>query len=111
MINLSQGVGHTVQMFPPDGVTSLGASVEWVVEQATDWFPYFYAVRFNDCAAVTQSRLPNVSRSRLLDLDPDGTPLAITDLISTFPFRTATLAQGSVECPTVAAVRWEAFTD
>lgn len=101
MMNHSQGFGTAVNVKPPKGVTSLGASVEWVAEQVSDDLPYFYAMRFNECYASTQSRL--------FDLEPNGIPLAMRNFSISTPWGHV-IAQGGTEWPTVAAVRWEAFS-
>lgn len=95
MINHSQGVGTGVAINPIDGITLVGETVEWVVEQVTDALPYFYAVRFNECVALTQHHL--------VEPEPRSIPLAIADPAG------VTLAQGGTEWPTVVGVRWEAL--
>jgi Peptidase A4 family len=98
MLNNTQGFATSVSINAPDGITSVGASAEWVVEQVSSELPYFHYVMFSDCAAG--------STAELFNLEPFGAPMEIVDAGD--PPGTS-LAKPIIVAPTLALVAWEGF--
>jgi len=71
MLNVSTGQATRVGIPARPGITSQGASAEWIVEcPSSSEFPAFWPVTFNECAAG--------GNGVLFDLTPNGFPVNIT---------------------------------
>jgi hypothetical protein len=70
IVNLSTGQGRTMPIRTPPETTSVGASVEWIVEGVSSILPEFDPVTFTNCAAGN-------SAGELLYLSPGGTMVTI----------------------------------
>lgn len=97
LLNDSKRQLTSVRIRAREGIESLGASAEWIVEQASDsaHLPGFDPITFNECAAATDSHL--------LDLKPSGLTQDIITSDDVF------LTQSTIASETSAIVRWEAF--
>jgi hypothetical protein len=96
MQNLTSGQATSVGIDARPGITSAGASAEWIVEGISADLPVFLpSVTFGSCSAGTQDNS--------FDLSPDG----ITTNVSG---SNGALTQTSIASPTTAVVEWTGWT-
>ena len=96
MQNLTTGQATSVGIDARPGITSAGASAEWIVEGISADLPVFLpSVTFGSCSAGTQHNT--------FDLTPDG-------IITNIGGSSAALTQASIASPTTAVVEWTGWT-
>lgn len=78
----------------PPGITSEGASAEWVVEGVSDYLPNFSAILFNTCCGATENNLFDLRTGIVVDIEGSGS---------------ASLTSASISSPTAAVVAWEGY--
>ncbi len=95
MLNVSTGRHTSLGINARPGITSEGASVEWIVEGVSADLPAFYPVTFSGCAGGTVNHL--------FDLQPHGFPTEIEG--SDTP-----LTQAWIASETSAVVEWTGWS-
>jgi len=98
MMNVTRGIGRSVGIPAPSGITVQGKSAEWIVEIPPDspHMPYFNPVTFTDCnGGSLQHGVFNLTGGNPTDIRGPGS--------SSNPYGTA-LTQTSIASPTVAVV-------
>jgi hypothetical protein len=95
--NITTGVATSVLVAPPSGVTSQGASVEWIVEGVSAELPTFYPwVVFNNISALTKDNSFNLGSG--------------PDIITNITGSKGNLTTTAIESPTAALVAWQNST-
>ena len=95
LLNDSKRHLTSVRIRAREGIQSLGASAEWIVEGASADLPAFDPITFNECVAATDSDL--------IVLKPSGLTQDIITSDEVF------LTQSTIASDTSAIVRWEGF--
>jgi hypothetical protein len=90
--NERTGQATRIGITPPSGVTSIGASAEWIVEGISADLPNFFECTFCDTVAGTQQNA--------FDLSPDG-------IITNIGGSSGALTQAIIASPTTEVVLWE----
>jgi Peptidase A4 family len=90
--NERTGQATRIGITPPSGVTSIGASAEWIVEGISADLPNFFECTFCDTVAGTQQNA--------FDLSPDG-------IIANIGGSNGPLTQAIIASPTTEVVLWE----
>jgi hypothetical protein len=68
MSNMTSGRVTTIGIQARPGITSAGASAEWIIEAPRGNLPYYYSFRFTSCAGATQHTLFDLDRAFVSDL-------------------------------------------
>jgi hypothetical protein len=95
MVNFSTGHATNINIKARPGISSEGASAEWIVEATIPVLPNFNPVTFSGCIAGTEHDL--------FDLAPDGFVTNITDQ------RGVALTQTHIASPSTAVIEWDAW--
>jgi hypothetical protein len=95
--NKTTGVSTSVNIAPPTGVTSQGATVEWIVEDVSSiwtvgFLPNFSPVTFTNISAGTKDHAINLGTG--------------TDTITNIAGSNGNLTSASVDSATSATVTW-----
>jgi hypothetical protein len=90
--NERTGQATRIGITPPSGVTSIGASAEWIVEGISADLPNFFECTFCDTVAGTQQNA--------FDLSPDG-------IITNIGGSSGALTQAIIASQTTEVVLWE----
>jgi hypothetical protein len=94
--NITTGLATSVNIAPPSGVTSQGATVEWIVEGISADLPKFSPVTFKNISAGTKDHSFNLG--------------AGPDHITSINGSNGNLTSETVNSPTSATVNWLGFT-
>jgi len=94
MQNLGTGQVTSVGINARPGVTSAGASAEWIIEGISADLPDFVPVTFSDCSAGTQHHAFNLT---------DG-------VVTNIQGSAGALTRASIASPTAAVVQWEGWS-
>jgi len=94
MQNLATNQVTSVGINARPGITSAGASAEWIVEGISADLPDFLPVTFSDCAAGTQDHSFNLAEGTITNIQGSAGPLTQTYIAS----------------PTSAVVEWEGWS-
>jgi peptidase A4-like protein len=94
MQNLATGQVTSVGIDARPGITSAGASAEWIVEGISADLPDFLPVTFSDCSAGTQHHAFNLTGGVSTNIQGSAGPLT----------------QASIASPTAAVVQWEGWS-
>jgi hypothetical protein len=95
MQNVSTRQLTSVGMKARPGITSEGASAEWIVEGPSDYLPNFSAILFNTCCGATQHHLFDLSTCIVTNIAGSGG---------------APLTNASISSPTAAVVLWDGYS-
>jgi hypothetical protein len=94
--NTTTGVATSVNIAPPAGVTSQGATVEWIVEGISADLPDFSPITFTNISAGTKDHSFNLGSA--------------SDVITNIGGAAGNLTATTVNSPTSATVKWLKFT-
>jgi hypothetical protein len=98
--NMASGRVCTIGITARPGITSAGASTEWVIEAPRAALPYFYSFRFTSCAGATEHTFFDLDRAFVSNLTGADTGA------STLRHQ---LTESWIETPTQAVVQWKDF--
>ncbi len=72
MLNKTSNVATSIGITPPNNVTSIGASAEWIVEGISSILPVFSTVVFQNCSAGTKDHAFNVNANGAITVEITG---------------------------------------
>ena len=83
MMNKTTNQVTTIGIQNPDGVTSIGATAEWIVEGISDILPVFSTMVFSNCSAGTKNHTLNTQGSTITEITGnDGSNLTYASVLS-----------------------------
>ena len=81
MWNETTGAGTSVLIPPPTGVTSVGATAEWIVEGISADLPNFELVVFKNCWAAAVGNAIDLSHPISTNIKGNSGPLTATEAV------------------------------
>jgi hypothetical protein len=72
MLNKTTNQATSIGITPPSGVTSIGASAEWIVEGISSILPVFSTVVFQNCSAGTKDHPFNANNGVITEITGSG---------------------------------------
>lgn len=83
MMNKTTNQVTTIGIKNPDGITSIGAMGEWIVEGISDILPVFSTIIFTNCSAGTKNHTLNTQGSTITEITgDDGSNLTYASVLS-----------------------------
>jgi Peptidase A4 family len=84
MLNKTTNQATSIGITPPSGVTSIGATAEWIVEGISPVLPVFSTVVFQNCSAGTKDHAFNATGGVITEITSttDGTNLTSAAVLS-----------------------------
>ena len=72
MLNKTTNQATSIGITPPAGVTSIGATAEWIVEGISSILPVFSTVVFTNCSAGTKNHAFNMNGGTITEIKGSG---------------------------------------
>jgi hypothetical protein len=72
MLNKTTNQATSIGITPPNNVTSIGATAEWIVEGISSILPVFSSVVFQNCSAGTKDHAFNTAGGIITEIGGSG---------------------------------------